>query len=189
MKVQILKEAGYEEKRRFEYLKTRVVYDQHTGKMYWLPKQGTERYIRAFNSRYAGKEITSVSGNGYMQIRFCENGVPQHVVFHRLAFYLGTGAMPEYDVDHINGNKTDNRLCNLRDATRSKNMRNAKQRVDNASGSTGVYQNKHGSFIAQGVDDSGTRVHLGCFLDLETAASVASTYRKEHGYSERHLCK
>lgn len=58
---------------------------------------------------------------------------------HRIVFMHVHGYMPENDIDHINRNKLDNRPCNLRESTRSCNVRNVGLRVDNTSGVKGVY--------------------------------------------------
>lgn len=57
---------------------------------------------------------------------------------HRLAWFYVHGRWPTADIDHINGNRDDNRLCNLREATRQQNIQNSKRRSDNRSGIKGV---------------------------------------------------
>jgi hypothetical protein len=58
---------------------------------------------------------------------------------HRLAWLYVTGSFPEFELDHINKNKSDNRFVNLRIATRQQNIQNTKIRKDNSSGYRGVY--------------------------------------------------
>lgn len=57
---------------------------------------------------------------------------------HRLAWLYVHGTWPDGEIDHANGDPTDNRLCNLRDATHDQNMGNSKRRTDNTSGRKGV---------------------------------------------------
>ena len=57
---------------------------------------------------------------------------------HRLAWLFCSGAFPIGEIDHINRVKTDNRICNLRDVSSSKNSENTKLRSDNKSGIKGV---------------------------------------------------
>ena len=57
---------------------------------------------------------------------------------HRLAFLYMTGSFPKNNVDHINGDKTDNRFANLREATVSQNGMNRPKQSNNKSGYKGV---------------------------------------------------
>jgi hypothetical protein len=58
---------------------------------------------------------------------------------HRIAWALANNADPgQYGVDHINGDPSDNRPCNLRLCTQGQNMLNARLRSDNTSGIKGI---------------------------------------------------
>lgn len=194
MKVRILREAGHEEalrgmseKDKFDYLAERVRLDKDTGQMFWVEKSGEGRYQRAFNARYAGKEITSVSGNGYKQIRFCLNGRTHHAVFHRLVWYMATGEMPSGVIDHIDGDKRNNSIKNLRDVTQSINMRNAMRRSDNKSGVAGIHwSSDKKSWVVQGVDSFGKHMHVGIYKDRVKAEECLCAFKLKNSYTERH---
>jgi hypothetical protein len=64
---------------------------------------------------------------------------------HRVAFLLMTGRWAKI-IDHVNRDSTDNRWCNLREVTNRQNAMNAKRRVDNTSGSNGVFRMKNGKY-------------------------------------------
>lgn len=90
--------------------------------------------------------IGDIAGNtnwrGYTSIWI--NGLQYSA--HRLAWAICNGSWPSADIDHINENKSDNRICNLRQANRSENMFNRGKNKNNTSGFKGVsfckYTNK-----------------------------------------------
>ena len=75
-------------------------------------------------------------------------------------------------VDHINGDKLDNRKCNLRICTQANNLKNQKKRKNNKSGHTGVYwrekDNKWGAYICVNYKS----IYLGLYDDKEEAIKV-----------------
>lgn len=189
MQVKILKEAGYEEALteadRCEYLKGRVDYCKDTGKLFWKPKEGNGRYERAFNKRLAGKEISYKIASGYIAIRFQFNGKSNFQIGHRFIWYLENGVVPKNFVDHIDGNKENNVISNLRDVTQEINMRNATKRSNNTSGITGVYfSNTKNKWVAQAV--GGKSRHIGIFATKEQAEDAVRNHRSELGYTETH---
>lgn len=105
---------------------------------------------------------------------------------HRLIFLYMTGNLPDGFVDHINGDRTDNRWCNLRIVQKLDNQRNQGVRVDNLTGRTGVYWypplNKYQAQIT--VD--GKRKHLGYFQTLDQAVHARKTAESEHGFHANH---
>jgi len=113
-------------------------YDPATGKFYARKGVG---------GRKAGAELGYVHSRGYVYIG--------REKAHRIAFLLKLGGAPE-EVDHINGDKTDNRWENLRPSSRAVNNRNAGRRKDNTTGVVGVSFNaREGKWVAQIGTDSG----------------------------------
>ena len=170
-----------------EYLKTRVRYESDTGHLFWLPKEGDAWEIKVFNTRFANARIASINGNGYIQVRFSLNGSTYHIVGHRLAWYLYYGELPKELLDHINGNKSDNRLSNLRDVSYIENTRNAAKRCDNRSGRGGVHwSEKKRKWIAQCVTIDGQHVHVAINSDKSVVEDALRNFRAKHGYTTRH---
>jgi hypothetical protein len=89
---------------------------------------------------------------------------------HRLAWLCATGQWPAGDIDHINGNRSDNRLANLRDVARSVNLQNQRKATGrNASGLLGVSLHKETGKWAARIQVLGKQKHLGYFNSPELA--------------------
>lgn len=91
----------------------------------------------------------------------------KNYLHHRLAWLYVHGYMPEADVDHRDGDRANNRLKNLREATRSENCQNAAKRSDNTSGFTGVWP--VGKKWRAKVAVNGREHHAGYFATRELA--------------------
>lgn len=102
----------------------------------------------------------------------------------RLAFLLVDGELPppELDVDHINGNKVDNRWANLRLATRSQNATNAKFRAHSASPAHGITWDAARQKWRAQIRVDGRKVNLGRYDDVsEAKRSYAAASARYHG--------
>jgi len=100
---------------------------------------------------------------------------------HRLIFLMHFGYMPKV-VDHIDGNVSNDRIENLRDATVSQNQYNAIKRVDNKSGSKNVCWHKRSKKWGVSISVNGSIKHIGYFQDYELAELVSQEARnKFHG--------
>jgi len=111
-------------------LKQHLHYNPATGVFTWRnnPKRNAQ-----WNVMWAGKIAGTVTERGYSRIRLLDKGYRAH----RLAFLYVYGYMPK-EIDHIDGDKLNNRIKNLRSVSHSENMRNAKKYPSNTSGVTGV---------------------------------------------------
>lgn len=107
--------------------------------------------------------------HGYAQrTRKKVEGTPRSILMHANIMRPEKGM----DVDHINGNKLDNRRCNLRVCTRSQNLQNMKLRKDNRLGVKGVTFNKaRQKYVAQ-ITSNGKNKGLGYFLTIEEAKAA-----------------
>lgn len=89
---------------------------------------------------------------------------------HRLAWFLAYGEQPKMDIDHINGNKSDNRLCNLRLVTPSENMSNQRKAKANApTRYIGVRVTGRKKPFAAQITKNGKQTYLGSFATAKEA--------------------
>lgn len=122
----------------FSELAKLVEYDPDSGIFTWLTRNGSTKGIVTWNAKFANKVCDSIDIKGYRKISVILFGKLRTVRLHRLAWFIAHDDLPLHCIDHINQDKTDNRICNLRDVTQSVNCRNRKRRSDNTSGVTGV---------------------------------------------------
>ncbi len=105
---------------------------------------------------------------------------------HQLAWLYVYGSFAK-EIDHINGNPYDNRICNLREATQSQNMMNTKVRNNNKIGIKGVSFDKSKNKWLVQVSVNKKRIFMKRFDNLELAELVAIEAReKYHGEFARH---
>ncbi len=166
-------------------------YDPETGDIFWAARDksmticgrpvNTTR-LNAWNSRLAGKETHRTLRHGYRTICLDSKGYQAH----RLVYALYHGYWPDKDIDHINGNRADNRIENLRDVSRSTNSKNGRRRRNNTSGIMGVDWRPSAQKWRARICDGGVGVHLGYFDNLADAVDARKRAAAERGFSETH---
>jgi hypothetical protein len=135
-------------------------YNPETGLFIWRTKRGRKS---------ANSVAGSVGDRGYILI----NAFGKRMYAHRLAVLAMTGEFPPDVVDHINGDKSDNRWGNLRSCTQSVNMENRQGHQRNSKTSLlGSSPHVCGKFMAQ-ITRNGTHRYLGLY---KTAAEAHSAY-------------
>lgn len=177
-----------------DYLIHCLSYNAETGLLRWRERPAehftdgganntAQAISRHWNTKCAGKLAfnTLNSKSGYLEGGFDRRTYKAH----RIIWKLTHGTDPA-DVDHINGIKTDNRLCNLRAVSRSENAKNTRLRSNNTSGVMGVsYIAKRGKWQAS-LGSEGKGVYLGLFDTREEAASVRKAAEREYGFHPNH---
>lgn len=139
-------------------LKKMFFYDPLTGVILWkkCPKVDCN-----------GKQAGSKDSNGRLRIEY--NG--RTYAYSHVAWALWFGEWPKNQVDHINRNRTDNRICNLREATNAENTRNKKG--FGRTGYKGVTLHK-GKYIAR-IGKDYKIINLGSF---DSAIEASKAYQK-----------
>lgn len=141
-------------------------YDPETGVFVRLTDRGPCK---------AGEVAGGISGYGYRQHEVC--GVS--ILGHRLAWLAHYGRLPDGDLDHINGDRCDNRIANLREVNRSQNLQNVGLSKKNSSGRRGVSRYRGNKWQAY-INAGGRRVPLGQYSSFEEA--VAAREQGERDY-------
>lgn len=101
---------------------------------------------------------------------------------HRLIWFFVHKRWPINDIDHINGNKQDDRLCNLREATRSQNMFNSKLKRNNSSGRKGIVWDKRRLKWRVRMVVKQNEIYVGRFDSFnEALAARVIAEQKHHG--------
>ncbi|MBN3822322.1 HNH endonuclease [Burkholderia sp. Ac-20384] len=149
-----------------------LIYDQETGVFTWRAN---------YHKRRIGGVAGGVNNTGYRHIRIGSG----RYLEHRLAWLLVHGELPAGMLDHINGNRLDNRIANLRLADCTQNAYNRKKKRDNTSGKKGVSvnQERHRARI----NVNGKTFHLGYFSTMEDADRAVRQARESmHGEFSSH---
>lgn len=152
----------------------RLKYDKDTGLITWK---------KTFAARAReGEEAGSNDGHGYKRIGI--SGRKIHA--HRLAWFIHYGVWPKV-IEHINGDRIDNRIENLRDVNFSDNAKNRKLQKSK-SGIAGVFHDKKTGRYQVGICVKGRSIHLGMHDDLEVALKIREAALNAYGFHENH-CK
>lgn len=157
-------------------LKEILHYDPDTGAFTWRTCPWWPKFIV---TRNAGKPAGTVNHQGYVMVKIQQ----KLYLGHRLAWLYMTGDWPPdgLEIDHINRDGSDNRLSNLRLATRKQNAANTGMQKNNLLGFKGVSRH-HNKFMARGPRKEGGTRYIGLFDTAEEAheAYLAAT-REVHG--------
>lgn len=148
-------------------------YDPETGEWMWAATLSARRVT--------GQAAGGITDAGYRSIRVNGNLFRAH----RLAWLYMTGEWPAEQIDHVNGERSDNRWINLRAATEQQNKANTRVSANCKSGVKGVYWNRQRQKWQAKINPNRTQVHLGFFDDIDKAAeayaSAAKLYFGEFG--------
>lgn len=135
-----------------------MIYDPQTGVFIWIVSRGKAK---------PGKRVGTMHHQGYMTTTICgrEYGL------HRLAWLYVHGAWPKRVIDHINGDRADNRIANLRDVNQTINQQNRRlaSATNKSSGLLGVTRKRGRKKYEAGIQVSGKSRYLGTFGTAEEA--------------------
>lgn len=137
-----------------------VSYDPKTGQFIWL--------VNKRGHRRAGDVAGSIARCGYYRVKINQ----RTYLAHRLAWAMYYGAEPKGEIDHIDGDPMNNRIENLREATRAQNCQNVKAK--------GVrYESERGAWLAR-ICVNYRQINLGRYKTKAEAQGAYHRACKEH---------
>lgn len=152
-------------------IKQRLDYDPETGIFVWLDTLGG----KCLKGWPAGRMGTGKAA-GYLRITV----YGREYKAHRLAWFWMTGEWPENQIDHINGNPSDNRWSNLRLATQNQNKQNSGVYKNSKSGVKGVSWHLATGMWRAVIQVNRKQVYLGRFEDINDAARAYQQAAEKH---------
>jgi hypothetical protein len=148
-----------------EYVRSILEYNPGTGVFRWKWRDDARK---SHNTRYAGTVAGCAKPSGYVVITINKRLYQSH----RLAWLYVHGAWPPKDLDHIDGDKPNNRIANLRLATKQENSRNVGLQKNNSTGIKGVFWDKQNQKFRANISNDGKTIYLGLFQTLAEAAAA-----------------
>lgn len=143
---------------KLKSLKNALHYNINTGVFTWLLMTGHRR------------TPGNIAGHINKTVGYIEIGLYGKKYYaHRLAWFYVYGYFPEHGVDHIDRNKTNNAIKNLREASQQCNLRNYGNPKHNTSGVKGVCWDKNSNKWMSQVKINQKTKHLGCYIDFKDA--------------------
>lgn len=170
-----------------EVLHDLLKYDKDTGKLFW--KERPRKYFqddgswKKFNTRYAGLETFHFDNcRGYFKGQIFK----VTYVAHRVIWCMHYGDWPSDTIDHINHNRKDNRIENLRDVSMRENNMNFPLPCNNTSGFVGVVYDKKRSLWMARVKIHKKNKFLGYFKEKENAIEARKKANLQYGFHSNH---
>jgi hypothetical protein len=172
-----------------ELLRKLLRYDPDTGKLFWrertpdmFPEGKRQNQAHsAWTTKYCGQQALTAKAKGYLVGDISGKTMRAH----RVAWAIHYGEWPKAEIDHINGDRADNRISNLRDVSRIVNMRNVELSPKNTSGHNGVHWDRRERKWRARIRINSKLKCLGYFHDINDAVKA----RKNAEYNLRFTCR
>lgn len=176
----IAQNAKYRKDLTAEFVRSIFDYNPETGIFLWKHRFEICKCVINWNKKHAGREAGRTTRSGYREVNINNN----FYMVHRLIWLHATGEWPKNEIDHINVNKLDNRLINLREATRTQNTYNRIIKKGNNTGFRGVRfrDDVKKKQFAVCIGFKGRTINLGYYKTAEEAHEVyKKAVKKYHG--------
>jgi hypothetical protein len=165
--------------------------DADTGTLIWKKRPlhhfKTTKGQKVANTRCAGKEAGLLDlSRGYYRLKITWNGVYSQWKKHRVVWAMHYGQWPTKMLDHIDGNKENNAITNLREVTVQENARNRRIYTNNTSGHIGIVWDSQVNKWRARIGVGGKRIGLGAYPNIEDAIAARQAAEIKYGYHENH---
>ena len=162
-----------------EYLRQRLRYDPKTGRLYWLAHPALPQ---KWNARYAETEAGNVGARGYRDVRMGGRVLKAH----RIIWAMLHDEWPRNEIDHIDGNRANNRLSNLRHVSCTENRHNIGRSRRNKSGVMGVFwEESRGKWKAY-IRINNVQDNIGRYDTFEEAVAARKAAEVRYGFHHNH---
>jgi len=159
-------------------LKEVINYDEESGKLTWLKKLSIANKV----GDECGCLCTGLNGKSYRRV----NVFGKSYFSHHLAWLYMTGGMPKNQIDHINGDGTDNRFINLRDVSPKENSKNKRRYSTNKTGISGVSWSSSKKKYRVEISTDGKTYSKDNIDNLFDAACLRKNYEFKYGFHKNH---
>lgn len=156
-----------------DYEIAKSLFDYQDGFLVWKKSFGTIK---------AGKRVQSISNRGYVVVQVAK----KRYLAHRIIWLLLNGRMPTM-IDHVDGNKQNNLIENLREVDNTLNHWNEKKRSTNKSGHKGVWWHKQSKRWEASCRVNKKQITVGRYERIEDAVEAIRKFREQnHGEYTNH---
>jgi len=164
--------------------------DADTGTLIWKSRPvhhfKTTKSQKIWATKYAGKEVGTISSDGYRVVKVTWNGKRPHWYQHRIVWAMHYGQWPTKNIDHIDGDRANNVITNLREVTDQENSKNLRMSKNNTSGHIGVNWHKGRSKWQASITVSGKWIYLKTYANIEDAIAARQAAEIKYGFHENH---
>jgi hypothetical protein len=161
-------------------------YDSARGVLVWRQRDekhfDSRRACNVWNARFAGTVAGRPKPTGYAEVSIFDR---KHSA-HRVIYAMVHGRWPLGEIDHINGNRADNRIENLRDVSRKDNAKNLPIQANNSSGVVGVAWRKKLNKWHAYITVNRKQILVGFFDSLSDAKAARQAAAEQHNFHRNH---
>lgn len=160
------------------------------GKLYWLDRPRShfkrDRAKKRWEKNFVGNECGYFHNSGYRRVSITIDGVSRFCLTHRIVWKIVHGHWPKGQVDHIDHNRHNNKIENLRVVDAGVNSKNQSLSSTNTSGHYGVSWCKEQRKWRVRITNCGKVISIGRFKSKEDAILARKNAEKKYGFHENH---